>query len=48
MQGEGVELASQWEFLSECECEIMQGNFVAEPLTEQQFFEYYRCVTEDT
>ncbi len=45
---EGVELASQWEFLSKCECDIMQGNFVAEPLTEQQFFEYYRCVTEDS
>ena len=43
---EGVELATQWEFLTKNGCDVMQGNFVAEPMTEQQFIEMYRSVLE--
>lgn len=38
----GVETAAQNEFLAQCGCDIIQGNYYSKPLLEQEFLEYAR------
>lgn len=44
---EGVEEARQWNFLRDHGCDIIQGFFAGEPLTEEEFMDFYHGVTRD-
>ena len=44
---EGVEEVEQWNFLTDHGCDLIQGFFAAEPLTEDEFIDFYHCATGD-
>ena len=44
---EGVEKVEQWNFLNDHGCDLIQGFFAAEPLTEDDFIDFYHCATGD-
>ena len=41
---EGVENARQWNFLIDHGCDLLQGYFAAEPLSEAEFFDFYNRI----
>ncbi len=41
---EGVENARQWNFLIDHGCDLLQGYFAAEPLSEAEFFDFYNSI----
>ena len=44
---EGVENVEQWNFLNDHGCDLIQGFFAAEPLTEDDFIDFYHGATGD-
>ena len=42
---EGVENVEQWNFLNDHGCDLIQGFFAAEPLTEDDFIDFYHGAT---
>ena len=44
---EGVEEVEQWNILTDHGCDLIQGFFAAEPLTEDEFIDFYHCAMGD-